>query len=130
MEGKKYGVLVVDDEKEVRDVFVNIFKHGGAFVRSAGNQAEAEELLDVFEPDFALSDLLMPGGNGIDVMNQVKKRYPKTPVVIITGYGRLEDYPEKDRLGVFKLLHKPVSVSELLAVFHEALEMGEKEEKI
>jgi DNA-binding response OmpR family regulator len=66
------------------------------------------------EPDVMVLDLKMPGIDGMEVLRQVRKAYPKIQVIILTGHGTERDEEEAKRLGAFDYLEKPVNLDVLV----------------
>jgi DNA-binding response OmpR family regulator len=66
------------------------------------------------EPDVMVLDLKMPGIDGMEVLRQVRKAYPKIQVIILTGHGTEKDEEEAKRLGAFEYLEKPVNLDVLV----------------
>lgn len=121
MEKKK--ILVVDDEEIVRYSLVNILRGSGYEVDDA---ASAEEALKIFSGKsyhLVLTDLVLEGMGGLELLENVKVISPKTLVIVITGYGSIKTAVTALRLGVYDYLLKPCDEDELLIRVRRALEM-------
>jgi DNA-binding NtrC family response regulator len=107
-------ILLVDDEEEfVRTLSERIkMRELGADI--AHNGEEALEIVDSEVPDVMVLDLRMPGIDGMEVLQRVKKAYPEVQVIILTGHGSDRDEEEARRLGAFEYLQKPVEVDTLV----------------
>jgi DNA-binding NtrC family response regulator len=115
-------VLVVDDDRAVRSALtVNLTKHG-MHVTVAGTPDEALESLRNTPFDLVLTDVRMPGGTGLDLLGHVRKSWPDTPVVVMTGYGSVEDAVAAMKAGATDYIIKPISKDELLVIIERALE--------
>ena len=115
-------LLVVDDDKAVRAALrVNLTK-AGCEVKLATSVPEALELLHEAPFDVVLTDVQMPGGTGLELLTQVKQRWPSCQVVVMTGYGSVEDAVAAMKTGAADYLIKPVMKNELLLVIERALE--------
>jgi CheY-like chemotaxis protein len=101
-------VLVVDDELPVRELIGTMLVHLGHSWEAAGNAAEALAKIESTEFDLVLTDLNMPGMNGVELAREIKKRKQETPVILITGGPFQNLSPDIDRV-----LHKPFSAQAL-----------------
>ena len=115
-------VLVVEDDDMVRNVTVEYLKMSGIEGREADCGEAALEALEADGPvDLVISDVIMPGVNGIDLSQSITEKWPETRVVLMTGYS----YEEFSRRGIdpssLLLLHKPFSKNELLSKIQEAM---------
>ena len=108
-------VLVVDDDVDLRDALTEYISRMGAKVRTAGNVAEAEHLLQTETTpfDLVLTDLKIPGGSGMDVLKSAHSRSLDSLVTIITGYATMETAIEAIRLGAYNYVTKPFSLNEI-----------------
>ncbi len=118
----KPRVLVVDDEKRVRDACSRMLTSEGCEVELADNGAAGLEMIKKSHFDIVLLDLMMPGLSGMDVLSDIKARHPDTVVIVITGYATLEHSIETMKKGVFDFLSKPFSPSELRVIITKAIE--------
>ena len=115
MSTSEIKILVVDDDVDLRAALTGYISKMGASVRTAGNLAEAQQMLQT-EPvpfDLVLTDLKIPGGRGMDVLRAAHSRSPETLVTIITGYGSMETAIEAIRLGAYNYITKPFSLNEI-----------------
>lgn len=102
-------VLVVDDDPVVGTSFDRVLSRKGYTVITAHDAAEALEQLRREEVDLVVTDIRMPGMDGLQLAETVKARRPWTPVVIVTGYGNRADEERAMAAGVSAFLHKPLS---------------------
>jgi DNA-binding NtrC family response regulator len=115
-------VLVVDDDRAVRKALqVNLGK-SGMVVTLAETPADALAALRDAPQDLVLTDVQMPGGTGIDLLGQLRRSHPDLPVIVMTGYGSVEDAVRAMKLGASDYLIKPIAKDELLVVLERALE--------
>src|SRR6266540_4163512 len=112
-------LLLVDDNHVVRDMLVDLVGSLGYRADAAGGGAEALALFDRGQYDVVLTDLVMPGMSGWEVLAAVRQRDPRMPVVIITGTPAVGD-PRAAQPGV-AVLKKPVDVKALDATIKEKL---------
>jgi two-component system response regulator RegA len=110
-------LLLVDDDAVFRQRLAKALASRGIEVRVAGNGTEALVLAGEECPEWALVDLRMPGGSGLDVVKALKAMDPATDIVVLTGYGSIATALEAVRLGARHYLTKPADVDEILAAF-------------
>ncbi|HEY4016275.1 MAG TPA: sigma-54 dependent transcriptional regulator [Polyangiaceae bacterium] len=120
----KPRVLVVDDEPGLRDMLAILFRREGLDVTLApGLRAGKDALAHAPEPyAVVLTDLLMPDGNGMDLLRHAKERSPRTEVIVMTAHGGIETAIEAMRNGAYDFVTKPFATDELRALVQKALE--------
>ena len=118
----RHRVLVVDDEEIARDNLVHVLTKAGHRAVGAGDGHEALTALSQDPFDLVLTDLRMPGMDGMDLLASVRRRYPEVEVIVITGHAAVESAVAAMRLGAFTYVAKPVRVEEVLAQAAKALE--------
>ena len=87
-------ILVVDDERVIREGCRRLLAPEGYEVLTAENGREALDLLSTESPDLILCDLVMPVMGALEVLEEVKANYPDLPLIIITGHGTVADAVE------------------------------------
>ena len=118
----KARVLVVDDEANARTALAELLRDEGYDVEMAADAFKALGKFDDFAPHMLLTDLKMPGMNGIELMRKVFVRDPECAVVVMTAFGAVDTAVESMRAGAFDYLTKPLNFDELLIVAERALE--------
>jgi two-component system phosphate regulon sensor histidine kinase PhoR len=118
----KPRVLVVDDEKRIRDACQTMLSMEGFEVAMAATGDEGLAKIEAEHFDIVLLDLMMPGISGFDALDRVKSLHPDTAIIVITGYATLEHTIEAMKKGAFDLLPKPFSPQDLRVVIKKALE--------
>ncbi len=108
-------VLVVEDDPAIREGLVDALGFGGHRVLQAATAPEGAEAALRSHCDLVLLDLMLPGGDGLDVLKEVRRLKPHLPVIIITARGREADRVRGLRMGADDYVVKPFSVRELLA---------------
>jgi two-component system response regulator FlrC len=103
-------ILVVDDEQNMRVALFEALSCNGYEVRVAENGRMALDLMRKSVPDLVISDIRMPGMDGIELLRHIKTDWPEMPVVIITGYATVETALEAMKRGAFDYILKPFSV--------------------
>ncbi len=118
----KGRILIVDDEVNARTALAEILRDEGYAVETAADGFKALPKLDDFAPDAVITDLRMPGMDGLELMQRVHARDPDVPVLVVTAYGAVETAVLAMRRGAADYVTKPVNVDELLVVLDRALE--------
>lgn len=114
-------ILVVDDDQVSREGVAEVLSDEGYEVAEAADGHEAIALLASFQPDLVLTDLQMPGLDGVGVLRRVKHVSPATPVIIFTAHVLIDAQREAQRLGVQDYLNKPLELDEMLRRVAKAL---------
>ncbi|MDP9160194.1 MAG: response regulator [Acidobacteriota bacterium] len=110
-------VLVIDDEKNLADTVVWILEENGFEAVAAYTGAAALEKICSFPPDIVISDVIMPGMNGIDVCSIVQTKFPYCHILLFSGQAVTSEllYNARRKGFEWELLAKPVDPEELLA---------------
>ena len=120
----KSTVLVVEDEPLIRMLTAYLLREGGFEVLEAGTGAEALDLLaNGHRVGLILTDIRMPGVDGITLSQRVRSSHPKIPIVFVTGEAALD----KEQLAGRPCLSKPLTPDELMAAVNEAINLNEVE---
>jgi len=123
IEKKNSAILIVDDEESLRLTFkMFLSREGYGPVSVASSYDEALELIEKQQFDLIISDIVMEGFSGIDLLRRVKGIGRKCPVVMVTGYPNINSAAEAVRLGAFDYLAKPVKKDNLLRTARLALQ--------
>jgi DNA-binding NtrC family response regulator len=118
----KARILIVDDEVNARSALVELLRDEGYSVESAADGFKALGKLDDFAPDLVLTDLKMPGMDGVDLLKRVHERDADVPVVVMTAFGAVEGAVGAMRAGARDYLTKPVNFAELSLVIAREVE--------
>ena len=118
----KQKILVVDDQEQLRDLIRMMLEHGGYEVLEALDSVSLNKSLAGPEPDIVLLDLHLPDANGIDLLPQIKRTWPDTEVIVLTGHATYETAVEAIKRGAFHFQQKPVDNTGLLNLIEKALE--------
>lgn len=114
MEARKARILLVDDEVDLLRISSADLAEEGYTVSCAEDGIQALKKLEEGEYDILIADLVMPRMDGLELMNQVKKRYPDIDVIILTGHGTIESAVEAMKKGAHSYLLKPFNPDEVL----------------
>ena len=116
-------VLVVDDEVTLRRAYARMLEAAGFSVEQAASGQEALDALVTGQCDVLVSDIAMPGMDGMELLRAVRERDLDIPVVLVTGVPGLDSAIEAVELGAFRYLHKPVEAPHLLEVVARASQL-------
>ena len=115
-------ILIIDDELIVRTSCRRVLEPEGYEIAVAEHGQEGLEKLENEGPfDLVLTDLKMPGMDGIEVLAEIKKRWPDMTVLIVTGYQTIETAVKSIKLGAFDYVNKPFTPDDLTEVVARAL---------
>jgi len=126
----KKTILLVDDEPIIRKTLAGKLKDEGFTVLTAENGDKALAFLSTTRIHLVITDLMMEGMNGIQVLEGVKAKSPETAVIILTGYGDLTSAIDALRLGADDYLLKPCDLNELLFRMNKCLEKQELKQMV
>lgn len=108
-----FKILIVDDEEEYREVFKEILDEKGYITKAASSGEEALNILKTHSFHLVLTDLIMKGIDGIELLEKIKEEYSETEVIIITGYGTVENAVAAMKKGAFTYFIKSHDLEEL-----------------
>lgn len=115
--------LVVDDEPDIRELLEITLGRMDIDTRSASDVTSAKQLLLEQAFDFCLTDMRLPDGNGIELVQHISKNYPQTPVAMITAHGNMESAVEALKAGAFDFVSKPIHLELLRNLVDTALHL-------
>ncbi len=122
-------ILVVDDEKVIREGLRRLLSLEGYQVLTVENGQKALEMLSCEDVNIILCDLKMPVMGALEVLQEVKVRFPCLPLVVITGHGTVDNAVECMRHGAYDFVTKPFSADHLLLIVKRAVEKEELERR-
>jgi two-component system phosphate regulon sensor histidine kinase PhoR len=115
-------ILVVDDEKYIRELCRDILEAEGYSVEMASNGEEALQKMRQFNFVIYIIDIIMPGIDGLELISRIKKREPLAVIIVTTGFSSIEGAVKAVHAGAFQYLSKPLSAPELLQTVKKGLE--------
>ncbi|MBF0343499.1 MAG: sigma-54-dependent Fis family transcriptional regulator [Nitrospirae bacterium] len=118
-------ILIVDDEQSIRETLGEIFEDEGFSVVVASSGEEAVEFVNKHTPDVIFLDLWLPGMDGIDTLEEIKKINQYIPVIIISGHGKIDQAVKSTKMGAYDFLEKPLSLERVLLTVKRAIERKE-----
>ncbi len=125
MSSNSARLLVVDDEPSMLDMLTLLFADEGYAVETARSTEEARRVLAQGGLDLVLCDIMMPDGNGLDLLREIKTSNPNAPVIMMTAYTSTKSAIDAMKLGAFDYISKPFDVDELKIIVQKALERAE-----
>jgi two-component system, NtrC family, response regulator GlrR len=117
-------LLVVDDDADMLRLLSMRLNSAGYRVSTAGSAESALAKLQVERPQVVLSDVRMPGQDGMALFSEIRLRHPSLPVILLTAHGTIPDAVEATARGVFSYLTKPYDAKVLLDKISQALALG------
>ncbi len=120
------SALVIDDERDIRELLVLTLGRMGLRVDTAADVASGRAQLAANKYDLCLTDMRLPDGSGLDLVSHISQRYPDVPVAMITAYGNVEAAVDALKAGAFDFVTKPVDLSVLRRLVQNALDLGEQ----
>ena len=118
----KGRVVVIDDEVNAASALQTLLEEDGYEVARAHEGASGLQLLEKTDPDVVLTDLRMPGMDGLELLNRIKEIRPETMVILMTAYGTVKTAVKAMKLGAEDYLGKPIDVEELEVILQRAVE--------
>src|SRR5689334_7451167 len=122
-------VWVIDDDRSIRWVFEKALAREGIPFKTFAQATEAMEALDeAGAPQVLVSDIRMPGASGLELLQNLKRRFPDLPVIIMTAYSDLESAVAAFQGGAYEYLPKPFDVDQAVELIRRALDESEREQ--
>jgi DNA-binding NtrC family response regulator len=126
---RKAHLLLVDDDPNTLASLSRAFRLAGHEATVCDNAARAVELIRTESFDVILSDVVMPGKSGVELLEDLKKAGVKTPIVLISGQANIEMAVKATKLGALDFLEKPISTDKLLVTVENALRLSRLEDE-
>ena len=123
-------ILVIDDDKMILMILKQTLSKEGYRVSTAASGEEGIAMLASSNTDLVLTDYMMPGMSGIEVLNVIKQNQPLLPVIMLTGHGDVALTIKAIQLGAVDFIEKPIHSKELLEIIKRALEISEQNKSI
>lgn len=111
---KKSHILIVDDDRRIRELIVRFLGEHGYIALSAGNAAQAWQVMENFEIDALILDIMMPGQTGLDFVSELRSKENNIPVLLLTALGEVEDRIAGFEIGADDYLPKPFEPKEMI----------------
>lgn len=120
------NALIVDDEADIRELLGLTLERMGIEAKAAENITKARQLLREQHFDLCLTDMRLPDGNGIDLVEHIQRNWPSLPVAVITAYGDMESAIRSLKAGAFDFVSKPVELPVLRSLVNSAMALSKK----
>lgn len=120
----KPTILIVDDELLIRDLLYDFFSNQGWEIATAENGIKALEILENRSVDLLLTDLKMPGLDGMELTTKVKEDYPNLPIVIMTGFPSIDTAVQALRCKVEDYVIKPFNINQLFKTVEKSVKVN------
>lgn len=114
-------LLYVEDDNSTRDILVLSLKHFFSEIHLASSGEEGLEMFKRIKPDIVISDLRMPGMNGLEMTRKIRETSTTVPVIVTTAYSDLETLIEAVEYGIVNFLVKPVYIHDILESIKKSL---------
>jgi DNA-binding NtrC family response regulator len=115
-------ILVVDDEEQMRELLAKVLERKGYQVSVCGDGTEALALLEREPADLVITDVRMPGLNGMEALRAIKELNPEIVVLIMTAFGSIDQAVQAVKEGAYDYINKPFKIDEILLTIEKALE--------
>jgi two-component system response regulator PilR (NtrC family) len=119
---RAHRILVVDDERSMREFLEIFFRREGYEVTTADSVEQALAAVDADDHDLVITDIQMPDRTGLDLLHELRETSPETPVVVITAFATTENAIAAMKQGAYDYITKPFKVDEIRVVVEKALE--------
>jgi DNA-binding NtrC family response regulator len=119
-------LLIVEDEDTLRESLKRVFRHDGYEVDSVNSSETALQVLQSRHYDLIITDIVLPGIDGIELVRRCRKQNPDIVLVVITAFASIDTAVHAIRAGAYEYLVKPVNHQEIKAVVKKALEERQK----
>ena len=116
------AILLIDDEKSIRNVLKDILQHEGYRIEEAADGEQGLQKLAAQPFDLVLCDIKMPKMDGLEVLQQIMQLQPDVPVIMISGHGTIETAVDAVKKGAFDFIAKPPDLNRLLITIRNALD--------
>ncbi|HTT37076.1 MAG TPA: nitrogen regulation protein NR(I) [Burkholderiales bacterium] len=123
-------VWIIDDDRSIRWVFEKTLMREDISFKLFSSAQEALNALNSSVPQVVVSDIRMPGGSGLDLLQRVRERYPNLPVIIMTAYSDLESAIAAFQGGAFEYLPKPFDVDHAVDLIRRAMEESLRQDEV
>lgn len=128
----KNSVLIIDDEEDILSTCKTVLEDEDYNVDTAKDYNEAIKIFESKKIDLVFLDVWLPNVDGLDILSNIKEKYPNTTIIMMSGHAGVETAVRATKMGAYDFLEKPISISKLLSSCDEALNKKENnnEDKI
>ncbi|MEK8020326.1 MAG: sigma-54 dependent transcriptional regulator [Candidatus Parabeggiatoa sp.] len=122
--------LVVDDEPDILELLVMTLQPMNIDCYTAQNLAQAQTYLQSQEFDLCLTDMRLPDGNGLDLVETISQNHSQMPVAVITAFGNIETAVQALKVGAFDFISKPLKITQLRNIVTSALQLSKQQQTV
>jgi len=118
------SVLVMDDDDSIRKLFIELLESQGYVVFTSDNGIDGMELLKKHPIDLVITDIIMPGKEGIEIVRELKRDYPEVKIIVMSGYTGIGQYDYLKyalTFGADSTFRKPFDVQEFMKTIRDLL---------
>jgi len=119
-------ILLIEDDLTYSKIIKNFLEKNGYEITSCTKVAEGLQAFEKNKADLIITDYRLPDGTGMEVLDQVMRDYPETPVILITNYSDIRTAVKSMKMGAFEYITKPINPDELLLTVKQALKKESK----
>jgi two-component system, NtrC family, nitrogen regulation response regulator GlnG len=123
-------IWIIDDDRSIRWVFEKALTRENIAFKVFASAQEALAALDTATPQVVVSDIRMPGGSGLELLQRIKERHPTLPVIIMTAYSDLESAVAAFQGGAFEYLPKPFDVDHAVDLIRRAMDESLRQDEV
>ncbi|MEM5947271.1 sigma-54 dependent transcriptional regulator [Spirochaetia bacterium 38H-sp] len=120
----KANILIIDDEENIRLTMEAILEDEGYTVISAEDGLEGLKILEKYDIDIVFLDLWLPHKGGMEILPEIKERFPHTEVIVISGHGNIDTAVKAVKTGAYDFLEKPLSMERITTVTRNVLQLN------
>src|SRR6202008_2797500 len=124
----KGHILLVDDAADIRELLAAVLRDTYT-ITEADTGAALKQAFSRTQPDIILLDIKLPDADGLDLLPQIKKQWPETEVIVLTGNATFEAAVEATKRGAYHFLNKPFDTQALLVTIERAIENRQQKEE-
>ena len=117
--------LIVDDEPDILELLEITLSRMGINSKAAADLGQARQLLKQYHFDLCLTDLQLPDGNGLELVEHIQKHFPSIPTAVITAFGSMDTAVKALKLGAFDFVSKPVDLKSLKSLVSSAIKIND-----
>ena len=117
--------LIVDDEPDILELLEITLSRMGINSKAAADLGQARQLLKQYHFDLCLTDLQLPDGNGLELVEHIQKHFPNIPTAVITAFGSMDTAVKALKLGAFDFVSKPVDLKSLKSLVSSAIKIND-----
>jgi DNA-binding NtrC family response regulator len=125
----KGSILLVDDAADIRDLLATVLRDSYEVAEADSGASLRDAFANLQQPDVVLLDIRLPDADGLDLLPQIKKQWPETEVIVLTGNATFEAAVEATKRGAYHFLNKPFDTQGLVVTVERAIEHKQQNEE-